>query len=146
MHSSTQLTSCIARSKLANILFASELQRKFESASSPALSISVNPGGVATETVLKSAGSVFLVGPILRFVVGRLAQSPLDGACTALFAATSRDVRARDKEFSGAYLVPYGKIATVGVSDDAKNVELAGKLWESSRVVTERILSGSARM
>lgn len=101
----------------------------------------MNPGGVATETVLNSAVSVMLVGPILRFVIAKLAQTPLDGATTALYAATSKEVRARQKEFVGAYLVPYGKIAPT--SNDAKDAQLAGKLWETSEIVTEKILAGT---
>ncbi|KAJ7700233.1 hypothetical protein B0H14DRAFT_3528127 [Mycena olivaceomarginata] len=45
-----------ARSKLANIIFAKGLQKEFDSSSSSALPIAVNPGGVATGTVMGNMG------------------------------------------------------------------------------------------
>ncbi|KAJ7853624.1 hypothetical protein B0H14DRAFT_2580247 [Mycena olivaceomarginata] len=82
-----------ARSKLANIIFAKGLQKEFDSSSSSALPIAVNPGGVATETVMGNMGSVPLIGPVLRILVSNLASTPLDGAAATLYAATSPEIR-----------------------------------------------------
>ncbi|KAJ7227377.1 NAD(P)-binding protein [Mycena pura] len=128
-----------ARSKLANILFAKGLQKEFDSASSPALSIAVNPGGVATETVMNNMGSVTLIGPVLRFLVGNLASSPLDGAAAALYAATSPDIRHQAAKFKGAYLDPHGKISQP--NKDGQSEELVANLWAASDDITTQILS-----
>lgn len=133
------LLFCLARSKLANILFAKQLQKEFDASSVPALAISINPGGVATDTVLNNMGSVVLFGPLLRFLVGRLAKTPLEGAATALFAATSPQVRAQSKDFAGAYLIPYGK-PTLG-SKDSQDLKLAEKLWKASDEISAAVLN-----
>ncbi|KAJ7762012.1 NAD(P)-binding protein [Mycena maculata] len=128
-----------ARSKLANILFSKELQKHFVAASSPALSMLVDPGGVATETVLTSSGGVPLVGWLLGFAISRLARSPLDGATTALFAATSLDVAQKRAEFKGAFVADFGVIKRG--SRDAENPELAEALWTATEGITADILS-----
>ncbi|KAJ7468731.1 NAD(P)-binding protein [Mycena latifolia] len=131
-----------ARSKLANILFAKELQRHLDVASSPALSMSVDPGGVATETVLTAQNGVPLVGPLLRFAISKLARSPLDGAATALFAATAPVVARKRVEFKGALVADFGVIKRA--SKDAESPALAGELWAGTLDVTAKILSGSS--
>jgi len=66
-------------------------------------------------------------------------MSPLDGAATALFAATAPGVREPAGEFAGAYLVPYGEFARP--SKDAGDGLLARRLWEASEELTKEILS-----
>lgn len=129
----------LARSKLANILYARQLQKEFASASSTALAISVNPGGVATDTVLQDVGSFRLVGPVLRFAVAKLAKSPLEGALAALHAATSPDVRKNAQSFGGAYIGSVAKITPA--SKDGQNDELAKKLCEVTEQISTEILS-----
>ncbi|KAJ7662896.1 NAD(P)-binding protein [Mycena rosella] len=128
-----------ARSKLANILFVKELQKHLDDASSPAVSTSVDPGGVATDTVLTAQNNVPLVGPLLRFAISKLARSPLDGAATALFAATSPDVARRRVEFKGAFVSDFGAIGQA--SKDGENLALAGKLWAATAEMSAKILS-----
>ncbi|KAJ6562841.1 NAD(P)-binding protein [Mycena vulgaris] len=128
-----------ARSKLANILFSKQLQKHFDAASSPALSMSVDPGGVSTDTVLTAQNNVPVVGPLLRFAISKFARSPLDGAATALFSATSPDVARRRVEFKGAFVSDFGVIA--GASKDAEKPELAEELWAATLEITDKILS-----
>jgi len=128
-----------ARSKLANILFAKGLQNEFDSADSPAISMSINPGGVATETVLNNMGSTALVGPVLRFLVSNMALSPLDGATAALYAATSPEVRTQAAKYKGAYMDPSGKLEKP--SKDGQDSELVTKLWKASDEITAKVLS-----
>ncbi|KAL0954793.1 hypothetical protein HGRIS_003741 [Hohenbuehelia grisea] len=127
-----------ARTKLANILYAKQLQKVFDEASSTALAIAVNPGGVATDTVLEDMGSFRLVGPILRFLVSKFAKSPLEGSLSALYVATSPDVRRSASKFAGAYVEPVGKL--FAPSKDAQNDELAKVLWEVTEKVAGEIL------
>lgn len=102
--------------------------------------MSVDPGAVATETVLENVGAVPLIGPLMRSMAPNFALSPLDGASTALFTATSLEVRSRAHEFKGAYIVPFGKIAEP--SKDGKNTDLAVKFWQASIDITTQILQG----
>ncbi|KAJ7145707.1 NAD(P)-binding protein [Mycena epipterygia] len=128
-----------ARSKLANILFAKELQKHFDAASSTAISMSIDPGGVATETVLENQKSVPIIGSVLKFAIGKLARTPLDGAATALFAATSPTVRTKSDQFKGAFIADFGVIAKP--SKDAQSPELATKLWTSTEEISAKILA-----
>ncbi|KAJ7657791.1 NAD(P)-binding protein [Mycena polygramma] len=131
-----------ARSKLAGILFAKELQRHFDAADAPALVMAVDPGGVATETVLTSAqNGVPLIGPLFRFAISKFARSPLDGAATPLFAATSPDVRSTYPKFKGALVYDFGAIARA--SKDAENTELAKRLWATTLDISAEILADS---
>ncbi|KAJ8483088.1 hypothetical protein ONZ45_g14721 [Pleurotus djamor] len=128
-----------SRSKLANILFAKELQRKFKEAGSTALSIAINPGGVATEGVMDQMDTLPIIGGLAKYAVGRFAKSPLDGARTALWAATSPKVRTEPDVYGGAYLVPYDRLETP--SKDACDDSLAKVLWGLSEQVSKDILT-----
>lgn len=101
--------------------------------------MSVDPGGVATETVLEAQGSVPVIGSVLKFVIGKLARTPLDGAATALFAATSPTVRAKPEKFKGAFIADFGVIGKP--SKDALSPELATKLWTSTEEISAKILA-----
>lgn len=141
LYVSTVIYITTGRSKLANILFAKQLQKTFEAASSPAISISVNPGGVATDTVLENMGSVFLIGFILRWLVAKFAKTPLDGANSALYAATSPEILKKATVWKGAYVLPIGKIAEA--SKDAQDAVLAERFWRTSDEISDEILANS---
>ncbi|KZO91901.1 NAD-P-binding protein [Calocera viscosa TUFC12733] len=131
------------QAKLANILFASELQRRLDAAGMPIISISVHPGGVATEgfeRAIRSFGFGFL-WPIFSWFL----LSPLQGATTQLFAATSPEIRRDVDTYKGRYLIPYGKVAPEGkMSNLAKSPVLAGQLWGmTERVVGDILEKGS---
>ncbi|KAF4588859.1 hypothetical protein EYR40_010414 [Pleurotus pulmonarius] len=130
-----------ARSKLMNILYAKQLQKEFDASSSTALAISLHPGGVATETVLEDQESVPFVGPVLKFLVAKLAKSPLDGALVALHAATSPDVRKHSATYGGAYIGSLAKVTSP--SADGQNEDLAKKLWEVTEQISTNILSNN---
>ncbi|KAJ7725961.1 hypothetical protein B0H16DRAFT_1698199, partial [Mycena metata] len=86
-----------------------------------ALSIAVNPGGVATETV-----------PLVRALTSNsFTLTPLEGAGAALYTAgTSPGIRAQDVRFKGAYLDPTGEISQP--IKDAQHRDLMVKLWEAN--------------
>lgn len=111
--------------KLANTLFATELQRRLDveyaallaaegaardastttAVVSPIISISLHPGGVATD------GAVRLFGFLPAAVVRGAMMTPDKGAWTTLFAATSAAVRADRDRYAGRYLEPFGHVA-----------------------------------
>ena len=65
-------------------------------------------------------------------------MTPIEGAATTLFAATSPRVWEERKEFAGAYLIPPGKIEVpVG---NGGNDELAEELWATSERVVKAVL------
>jgi hypothetical protein len=72
-----------------------------------------------------------------RSLEGRL--TPIEGATTALFAATSPTVWAEREKYKGAYLIPPGLIEEpVGNGQDAK---LARELWVTSENVVKDVLN-----
>lgn len=121
-----------AFTKVLNVLFASELQRRVDQQGVPIISISLHPGVVAT------GGALDLfprwLSPILRL----LAKNPLQGSISALFAATAPEVRLKSAEYGGAYLGPSGKMAVA--SETARDEKLAKQLWALTEETVKTIL------
>lgn len=86
-------------SKLANILFARELDRRAREAGSRLLSVAVHPG--VSRTNIADYGTDFK-SRMLRMFGGMLMQSDAMGALPTLYAATSAEVR------GGTYIGPDG--------------------------------------
>ncbi|KAJ3795009.1 short-chain dehydrogenase [Lentinula aff. detonsa] len=123
-------------SKLANVLFAKELQRKLDQAGIQAISVAVHPGVVETDGAIKYLGPEKLSQ--VNDIIG-----PLQGALAPLFAAaatevwTEKDGGSDKLDWAGAYVMPYGVPSPVDESEAAKNPQLAKELWEA----TEKILA-----
>ncbi|EJT98032.1 NADP-binding protein [Dacryopinax primogenitus] len=136
MNSNVQRRDRYAQAKLADILFARELQKRWDVAGVPAVSVSLHPGDVATEGLERmirtfGAGLLWpLVAPFFR--------SALQGATTALFAATSPEMLKDKEKFKGQYLVPWGQVAEP--SELARREELGEALWTLSERVVKEIL------
>ncbi len=81
--------------KLANSVFAAELQRRLDSENTGILSLSINPGPTAT----KGAEGAFFsfMAPLMRLAF----SSPETSAVTLLFAATSREVKLHSDVYKG---------------------------------------------
>lgn len=117
-----------SRSKLANLLFAYELQRRLQQAGHDTLSLAAHPGLAHTDLQRHSR--------LFRFVSGLAGQSSEMGALPILRAAT--DPAAGPGEYYG----PSGigglrghpeRVASSGISHDA---ELARRLWRVSEELT----------
>jgi NAD(P)-dependent dehydrogenase (short-subunit alcohol dehydrogenase family) len=135
------------QSKLANLLFAYELQRRADAAGWTLRSVAAHPGYAAT--------NLQLVGPRMRNsrieeVVSRLgnvvlAQSAERGALPSLYAATVPQLP------GGAYVGPNGFLEMrghphlVGSSSASKDPETARRLWEASERLTGVTFPGYAR-
>ncbi|KAI0066554.1 NAD-P-binding protein [Artomyces pyxidatus] len=118
--------------KLMNILFTHELQRRLDEEGSLITAIALHPGSVATDGV--HASSPWW----MRFMQLIVSITPLEGAFTTLFAATSAQVAAEREKFKGQYLVPYGKLQQLkGKAGDAR---LARTLWATTEKVVEGVL------
>jgi NAD(P)-dependent dehydrogenase (short-subunit alcohol dehydrogenase family) len=121
-------------SKLANLLFAFELQRRATAAGSKLLSMAAHPGYAATELHVKGAriGNATFQERVMDLGVKLMAQSSADGALPMLFAATAPDVP------GGSYVGPSKRMETVGPpkftkgSGHSRNEADARRLWEIS--------------
>jgi NAD(P)-dependent dehydrogenase (short-subunit alcohol dehydrogenase family) len=121
------------RSKLANLLFALELDRRLRASSSAVRSLAAHPGYAATN--LQHSTSAFVR---LAMVAGDalLAQSADRGALPALYAACEPSAE------GGAYIGPSGPgefrgaPRPVSPSRAARDEAVAARLWEVSEELT----------
>ncbi|KAJ3065602.1 hypothetical protein HDU98_011056 [Podochytrium sp. JEL0797] len=117
------------QSKLANVLFSTELNRRY---GDKLIVNSLHPGVVSTEIFAKMPAysfiwfASFLVVPILRL----LALSPEKGAMASLYAATSPEIE--EKKIKAEFIVPLGVVSTKHTQQLGSDAELAKKLWEWS--------------
>jgi NAD(P)-dependent dehydrogenase (short-subunit alcohol dehydrogenase family) len=122
-----------AQSKLANLLFTLELQRRLEESGSTVLAMAAHPGVAATSLGSHSGNAVmtFLAEAIVPF----FAQSATAGAAPTLFAATA-DIP------GGSYAGPrkrrglVGSPVLVGRSRAADDLATARRLWTVSEELT----------
>ncbi len=116
------------QSKLADLIFALELQRRLESAGADVLSTAAHPGFTATD--LQRHNAVFRIG------VGLWSNSPAQGALPTLYAATAPEAD------PGGYYGPDGFYEVKGYPAPAKIVrrardrETAKRLWAEGEEVT----------
>ncbi|HEX2132485.1 MAG TPA: oxidoreductase [Actinophytocola sp.] len=123
-----------AQSKLANVVFGLELNRRLRANGLPIKSVLAHPGYAATN--LQSTGPTG-VGKLLLKVTTRLAaQDAAMGALPQLYAATGADVE------SGQFWGPDGRGESKGFPtlveplDAARDRELAKRLWDVSEQLT----------
>jgi len=117
-----------AQSKLANLLFGYELQRRLFAVNDATLSVMAHPGIAETEL------SRYVPGPLrmLMSLITPLMNSAAEGAWPTLLAATGNQVA------SGYYYGPCKRLETAGpaikVSSTraSHDVKVAKRLWELS--------------
>jgi hypothetical protein len=126
------------RSKLANLLFTYELQRKLAAANSEVISVAAHPGWSATN--LQFAGLNMGGGSLLRLVfeIGNplFAQSAAMGALPMLYAATAPDVVGGDYIGPGGWQEWRGYPTKVRSSKRSHNKKMAQTLWKASEELT----------
>jgi len=116
------------QSKLANLLFAYELQRLTSKNGENPISVAVHPGYAATN--LQKGSSLF------RFANNFVAQSPEMGALPTLYAATNPEIH------GGEYIGPDGFLAQRGYPQIAQSnsrshdQNTAKRLWKVSEELT----------
>jgi NAD(P)-dependent dehydrogenase (short-subunit alcohol dehydrogenase family) len=122
-----------AQSKLANLLFTSELQRRLSAAGSDVIATAAHPGYAATNLQSHSDS-----GPIDLFMkLGNLAlaQSLEDGALPTIYAALE-DIPGDSYAGPGGPGEFRGKPKLVGRSKAAKDTDVARRLWDVSEELT----------
>jgi NAD(P)-dependent dehydrogenase (short-subunit alcohol dehydrogenase family) len=121
------------QSKLANLLFTAELQRRLTAAGSPVLATAAHPGYAATNLQFHSGRRVLDIG---SWVANRLvAQDEDGGALPTLYAATA-DVPGDSFAGPGGFMEQRGAPKLVGRTDAAKDAGVARRLWAVSEDLT----------
>ena len=125
------------RTKLANLLFAFELERRLESSQARAISIAVHPG--VSNTNLFSAGpgqSRGLVAKIIPLFIALTAQSEAQGALPTLYAATSPDAQGGHFYGPDGFQEMRGYPVEVRARPQAYDESSAARLWQVSEEAT----------
>ena len=123
-----------AQSKLANLMFALELDRRLRAAGSAVRSVAAHPGYAATN--LQSAAAPKLDRAFMRVTNRVVAQSAEMGALPILYASTYPGLE------GGAFIGPDGFAeqrgypTSVPPAKAARDEEMARRLWERSEELT----------
>ncbi len=119
-------------SKLANLLFTLELQRRLEPLEGDAIAVACHPGVSETELLRFLPGWIQLLSPLMRFV----SHAPPEAALPTLRAATEPGV------VGGSYYGPSGfqefsgPPVQVEPIPAARDEETARRLWDASVELT----------
>jgi NAD(P)-dependent dehydrogenase (short-subunit alcohol dehydrogenase family) len=122
-----------SQSKLANLLFTFELQRRSDLQAWGLMSNAAHPGYARTELIPNGPGSNLLSSVLAPFV----SQSPAQGALPQLYAATSPEAK------GGGYYGPAHRFHMVGppvpvrAPGRAHDLAVAARLWEVSVQLTQ---------
>ncbi|AEV85124.1 short-chain dehydrogenase [Actinoplanes sp. SE50] len=116
------------RSKLANMLFIAELQRRLDAAGSPVRAMAAHPGLVRTDIYTEA-------GPVSRFIVRTLGQSAEQGALPVLYAAAA-DLPGNSFTGPSRFAHMIGEPQLINRSARARDEQLAARLWSVSEKLT----------
>jgi NAD(P)-dependent dehydrogenase (short-subunit alcohol dehydrogenase family) len=121
------------QSKLANLLFTAELQRRLDDAGSPVLATAAHPGYAATNLQFRSGRRSL---DIISSIGNRLlAQDEDGGALPTLYAATA-DIPGNSFAGPGGFMEQRGAPKLVGRRHTARDAGVARRLWDVSEELT----------
>jgi NAD(P)-dependent dehydrogenase (short-subunit alcohol dehydrogenase family) len=116
------------QSKLANLMFTYELQRRLSSAASPTIAVAAHPGFAATELMRHS--------PAAAAVAPLFSQNAAMGALPVLRAATDPGVAGGQYYGPGGFLGLRGYPELVASSRRSRDVIVQRRLWAVSEELT----------
>jgi len=133
--------SAYGQSKLANLLFAFELQRRAEEAGLPLKSMASHPGYAATNLQTRgpeSGGVLTRVEDALMAVSNRVvAQSDEMGTLPTLYAGTVSDLPGGTYVGPDGFQEQRGHPTPVGSTSAAQDRDAARRLWQVSEELTD---------
>lgn len=128
-------TTAYSQSKLANLLFALELDRRLKANGASASCIACHPGYSATQ--LQDTGPKGLLNSLYKLMNPLLAQPAYRGAIPTVLAAAGREA------VPGAYYGPQsmgearGRVSDAIVSTRAQDLDVAARLWSVSEKLVQ---------
>ena len=135
-HSRYGRWSAYGQSKLANLLFSSELQRRALEHHTALTAVAAHPGYAATNLTSGPAIGSALMRPLLAIGDKLMGQPDHMGALPQLYAATMPDVMADDYWGPDAFREQRGYPKRVGRTDHALDTDAASLLWNRSEALT----------
>ncbi|WP_329007805.1 oxidoreductase [Micromonospora rifamycinica] len=124
-----------AQSKLANLLFTAELQRRLTEVGSPVRATAAHPGLASTNLLGHLDQERSLWNRLQMTLLHRFAQSEADGALPTLYAAVA-DVPGGSYAGPGGLFEGRGAPKLVGRSKAARDEAVARRLWTVSEELT----------
>jgi len=122
------------RSKLANAVFAIELDRRLRAAGSTTISAFAHPGYSATN--LQSSGPTGVAKVAMAITNRLVAQRPERGALPTLYAATAPGVEGGDYYGPDGFAEMRGFPTKTQAIAEAYDLELGKRLWQLSEELT----------
>jgi len=127
-------TGAYGRSKLANLLFTYELQRRFEAAGVDAAALAAHPGGTNTN-LQDEIGEHWYIKPFMPLMRLYMQDSAM-GALPTLRAAVDPQARGGQYYGPGGFMEQRGYPVLVESNDASHNLADARRLWEVSEALT----------
>jgi NAD(P)-dependent dehydrogenase (short-subunit alcohol dehydrogenase family) len=124
------------QSKLANLLFTFELQRRSDAYGWGLMSNAAHPGYARTELIPNGPGTGGLKGIAMKALGSFMSHSAAAGALPTLFAAASPAATPNGYYGPNGVYELKGPIAPAKVMPQAKDEAVARKLWEVSEQLT----------
>jgi len=123
------------RSKLANILFTNELQRRYEAIGADAISVAAHPG-LSSTNLAQHLNDNWYMKPIMK-LEPLTSQSAAMGALPMIRAAVDPDVQGGQYYGPGGFMEQRGYPVLVPSSDASHNIADAQQLWLASEDLTD---------
>ena len=122
------------RSKLANLLFTYELQRRFELSGSDAIAVAAHPGYSDTNLFrsIENKWFIKLLAPLTK----RMTQSAAMGALPSIRAAVDPGVTGGQYYGPNGFMEQKGPPIVVDSTSASHNEVVARRLWEASEKLT----------
>lgn len=122
------------RSKLANLLFTYELQRRFQAAHANAIAVAAHPGGTNTN-LQDEVGERWYVKPLMP-LMRLMMQDAAMGALPTIRAAVDPNVKGGQYYGPGGFMEQRGYPVVVRSNKSSHNTADARRLWEISERLT----------
>jgi NAD(P)-dependent dehydrogenase (short-subunit alcohol dehydrogenase family) len=123
-------------SKLANLLFTYELDRRLRTKGSSTIAVAAHPGGSDTELTRYVTGFTGMASRAIMPVVRPLLNTAEQGAWPTELAATAPGVEGGQYFGPGGRMEMSGPARQVGSSDASKDLDKAKRLWDLSIEMT----------
>lgn len=123
-------------SKLANILFAKELDRRARAAHSSLLSVAVHPGVSITNIFANGPGTNSLKAILVKVLAPVMMQKDDAGALPTLYAATSPDAKGGEYIGPDGFMELKGAPVVVQPRPQALDTAVGERLWAASEELT----------
>ncbi len=120
------------RSKLSNLLFTFELERRLEKAGADTISLAAHPGLANTHLTRYSSGFARVMRPVFKFT----GQTALAGAEPILRAATDPDARGGEYYGPSGFMEQRGRAVIVKPAKRSCDEGTGSRLWQASEKLT----------